>query len=344
MILLAALAVGARLAWMQLAPTIAHHPQYQITADSIRITPQPPWIHSDVRAEVLRDAGLVGTLSIMDDSDKLNQRVRDAFAFHAWVAAVRHIVLSLPASIDVELEYRRPVAAVQVVADPAAPCSPIDVAAFRLPDADFSEVERRYLPRIVGVAGQPLVGKPWTDERVMEGARLAAGLGEVWAKLRLVEIIPSADPRVRGEIRYHTFELTTSGGTRIRWGAAPGHEADSGESPFNVKRQRLVDYATQHGKLDSIEGPELVDVRSDLVVVPRTAIAVRPADKPTAAARRFASREALPLSESCCVGGRSAGSSEVVARPRPSLRPTLRGQWRFRRGLRSRSARRRGRA
>jgi hypothetical protein len=280
--LVVALGVSVHLAWLQFAGTIARHPQYQITVDQIRITPPPPWIHSDVRAEVLRDAGLVGTLSVLDESEKLQQRVRDAFAFHPWVANVRRIVLSLPASIDVELDYRRPVAAVQASANPQATCSPIDVMGVRLPDADFSEVERRYLPRIVGVGGQPLVGKPWTDERVLDGARLVAGLSDVWTQLRLVEIIPSTEPRIRGDVRYHTFELTTSGGTRIRWGAAPGHEPDAGESPFTVKRQRLVEYAAAHGHLDSIEGPALVDVSKDLVIVPRTARRA-PADSDNAA-------------------------------------------------------------
>ena len=42
-------------------------PQYQLTADNIHITPPPPWIRSDIKAEVLRDAGLVGTLSVLDD-------------------------------------------------------------------------------------------------------------------------------------------------------------------------------------------------------------------------------------------------------------------------------------
>jgi hypothetical protein len=266
-----ALCISGHVAWQWFAADIARHPQYQITSDHIRISPLPPWIHADIRAEALRDGGLVGTLSVLDDGEKLQQRVRDAFGFHPWVAAVRSIKLSLPATLDVDLEYRRPVAAVQIGAAQVATCSPIDAAAFRLPDADFSEVERRFLPRIVGVTGQPLVGKPWTDERVLEGARLAAGLGDVWSQLRLVEITPSADAHVRGDVRFHTFELTTSGGTRIRWGAAPGREPEAGESTFAVKRQRLVDYATQHGKLDSIEGPELVDVRNDLVVVPRTA-------------------------------------------------------------------------
>ena len=40
---------------------------------------------------------------------------------------VKRIVLSLPASIDVELDYRRPVAAVQAMQNQETTCSPIDV-------------------------------------------------------------------------------------------------------------------------------------------------------------------------------------------------------------------------
>src|SRR5882724_391135 len=71
--LVVALGVGVHLAWLQFAATIARHPQYQITVDQIRTTPPPPWIHSDIRAEVLHDAGLVGTLSVLDDSGKLQE-------------------------------------------------------------------------------------------------------------------------------------------------------------------------------------------------------------------------------------------------------------------------------
>ena len=69
----------------------------------------------------------------------------------------------------------------------------------------------------------------------------------------------------------YTFEIITSGGTRIVWGAAPGQEASAGESAFDQKRKRLLDYAAQHGQLESIDGPAAIDVRSDLVVTPRTA-------------------------------------------------------------------------
>ena len=78
-------------------PTIARHPQYQITAENIHITPPPPWIRSDIKAEVLRDAGLVGNaLGARRLGQRLPQRVRDAFEFHPWVASVERITKRLP--------------------------------------------------------------------------------------------------------------------------------------------------------------------------------------------------------------------------------------------------------
>ncbi len=269
--LLVGLGFAAHYIWQRYAPTVARHPQYRITADDIQITPPPPWIRSDIKTEVLRDAGLVGTLSVLDDWDALAQRVRDAFEMHPWVASVERITKRLPSALDVELKYRRPVAAVESIEPHGVTFLPIDERAIRLPDADLTETERRYLPRISGVTGRPLVGDAWEDPRVVGGAQLAAALADVWQQLRLVEIISPPQPQVHNDTRIYTFDIITSGGTRIVWGATTGQETTIGESPFDAKRKRLLDYAAQHGKLESIDGPASVDVRSDLVVTPRTA-------------------------------------------------------------------------
>jgi hypothetical protein len=264
-----AVGYGGHLAWQHYLPAIARHPQFQITADNLHITPLPPWIRADVKAEVLRDSGLVGTLSVIDDHQRLQQRVRDAFTFHPWVASVGQIKIDLPASLDVELQYRRPVAAVEAVDQNAVSYMPVDALGVRLPDSDFSDYERRSLPRVTGVMGLPSIGERWTDERVTNAASLADKLADVWSQLRLVEIIPSMHAQVRGDTSFYAFEMKTSGGTLIVWGAAPGREQDAAESPFEAKRKRLLDYASSYGRLDSIDGPESVDVRSDLVVKPR---------------------------------------------------------------------------
>lgn len=267
------LAVGyaGHLAWRHYLPAIAQHPQFQITPENVHVTPPPAWVRSDVKFEVLRDAGLLGHLSVIDDHQRLQQRVRDAFTFHPWVAAVHKIQIDLPASLLVELEYRRPVAAVEAVNRESVSYLPVDASGIRLPDEDFSDVECRALPRITGVTGVPSVGERWNDDRVTSAAALAARLADIWSQLRLVEIVPSLHAQVRGNTSFYAFDIMTSGGTRIVWGAAPGREQDASESPFDAKRKRLLDYAATHGQLDSIDGPASVDVRSELVVLPRTA-------------------------------------------------------------------------
>jgi len=267
------LAVGyvGHLASQHYLPKIARHPQFQITAENVHVTPPPRWIRTEIKAEVLRDSGLLGNLSVIDNHQRLQQRVRDAFAFHPWVAAVGRIKIDLPASLDVQLRYRQPVAAVEAVDRARVSYLPIDATGVRLPDADFSDYERRSLPRICGVSDLPSVGERWTDPRVTGAATLAAKLADIWSQLRLVEIIPSVHAQVRGDESYYVFEIVTSGGTRIVWGAPPGREQDAAESPFGTKRQRLLDYAAGPGQLDSIDGPASVDVRSSLIVMPRTA-------------------------------------------------------------------------
>ena len=271
LLLLVALGVVIHQLWQRYAPVVARHPQYQITADRIHITPQPEYIHADIKAQVLRDSGLLDNLSVLQDDQELNRRVREAFEFNPWVLGVRKITKGLPSSLDVELTYRVPVAAVELADSSSVSYLPVDVYAIRLPEADMADVLRRYLPRVTGIISRPPIGEVWNDPRVIGGAHLAAALSDVWKQLRLVEIIPSSHVEVRGDVQFYTFEIISSGGTRIAWGAPPGEEQEAGESPFTVKRQRLLDFVAGTAVLDSINGPEVLDVRRELKVVPRTA-------------------------------------------------------------------------
>ena len=269
--MLVGLGFAAHFLWVRTAPTVARDPQYILAAERIQITQPPTWIRSDIKTQVLRDSGLAGTVSVLDDWDTLTKRVKDAFELHPWVASVERITRRLPSSLDIELKYRRPIAAVESSDPSGVMFLPIDDHAVRLPEGDLTETERRYLPRVSGVTGRPRVGDVWDDPRVIGGAKLAAQLADVWQQLRLVEILASAQNSTRDDRPLYTFEIVTTGGTRIIWGATPGQESTSGDSPFTQKRQRLLDYAAQHGKLESIDGPAVLDVRSDVVVTPRTA-------------------------------------------------------------------------
>jgi hypothetical protein len=270
LIFLLGLGIGAHFMWQRDAATIARHPQYRLTEDSIHITQPPAWIRSDIKAQVIRDSGLT-SLSVLDEGETLTRRVKDAFEFHPWVASVERITKRLPASLEIELKYRRPIAAVESRDADGVTYLPIDERAVRLPEGDLTPAECRYLPRISGVTGRPRVGDAWNDPRVVGGAKLAAALTDVWQKLRLVEIIAVLQSGPHDDTQVYAYEIITTGGSRVVWGAAPGQESSAGESAFDQKRQRLLDYAAQHGKLESIDGPAAIDVRGDLVVTPRTA-------------------------------------------------------------------------
>jgi hypothetical protein len=270
-LLLIFLAIAGQILWSRAKPTIAQDKHYLLVAENVTITPAPPWIRSDIKTQALRDSGLLGTLSVLDDWDMLSRRVKEAFEFHPWVASVNRITRKLPGSLDVELAYRKPIAAVESSDANGIMFLPIDATGVRLPEADLSEAERRYLPRISGITGRPLIGDKWDDPRVVGGANLAQHLADVWQQLRLVEIIAAAQTSPRDEKQVYRFEIVTTGGTRILWGMKPGDESATGESPFIEKRKRLLDYASQHGNLESIDGPAVLDIRSELVVTPRTA-------------------------------------------------------------------------
>src|SRR4051794_18080525 len=269
--ILVGLGFGGHLLWRSTAPTVARAPEYALTPDRIHISARPAWIRSDIKSQVLRDSGLTGTISLLDNWDTLSWRIKEAFSLHPWIASVDRIERRLPGSLDVDVTYRRPIASVESSDPNGVMFLPIDEHAVRLPEADLTEVERRYLPRISGITGRPQVGDAWDDPRVQGGARLAAQLFDVWQKLRLVEILANMPTTARDEKLPCTFEIVTIGGTHIIWGATPGQELPGAESPFNQKRQRLLDYASQHGKLESIDGPAVLDVRCDVVITPRTA-------------------------------------------------------------------------
>lgn len=271
LLLLVGLGVGAHFVWRSAADKIAHDPHYLLMAENIHISPPPAWIRSDVKTQALRNAGLDGTLSVLDDWEVLSKRVKEAFEFHPWIAKVDRITRKMPHSLDIDVRYRKPIAAVESSDVGGVMFLPIDENAIRLPEDDLTDTERRYLPRVSGITGRPLVGDRWDDPRVVGGAKLAAQLADVWQQLRLVEIIANLQTSPHDEKQIYRFEIVTTGGTRIVWGMTPGDELRTGESPFPQKRQRLLDYAAQHGKLESIDGPAVLDVRSEVVVTPRTA-------------------------------------------------------------------------
>ena len=112
LLLLAGLFVGGAIwAWAKFKDRILAGPEYRIAAEQVEITPQPPWIQSDIRAEVLHSPALDGPLSILDDD--IVDRITNAFARHPWVAKVGRVSKQYGA-VKVELAYRKPVCMIEL--------------------------------------------------------------------------------------------------------------------------------------------------------------------------------------------------------------------------------------
>ncbi|QEG35355.1 cell division protein FtsQ/DivIB [Bythopirellula goksoeyrii] len=258
---------GMTKVWQQVAPSIIHRPPYLLSAERITATPPPEWIAADVCSEVVHNTGLNGRLSTLDDS--FMSVVEDAFVLHPWIASVVKIRKLYPDGVHVEVTYRKPVAVVEMSSPQGMLLVPVDQQAVHLPSKDVPELYKRYLPRIQNVVERPPVGQRWDDLRVTGAADLAMRLSDVWEQLSLVDILPSTRPEILDEHRYYVYDLMTRGGTRVVWGAAPA-QAPPGEDDFTAKLERLRSCVADIGPLDSVHSPEVVDVRNQLSVTPRT--------------------------------------------------------------------------
>lgn len=234
--------VGLRLAWDRLSGSLATDPRYQVTAEQIVVTPQPAWIHADVKAEVIRDSSL-SQLSLTDP--KCAERVGQAFAMHSWIERVVRVEKQYPSRIVVEVAYRSPIAAVEVAGSGTAGLLFVDAAGILLPSQDFAENQTRNFLRIDAGRTAPsgVEGMPWGDAKVVKGAAIAAALGERFKDLSLYKIVATTTSTGNEQ-----FELQTRDGGRIIWGHAPASEP-LGEPTASSKIARLEAEATTRGGL-----------------------------------------------------------------------------------------------
>ncbi len=264
-VFLAIVGIGWWLSWNRVRDRVLSDGDYHLNPREMVITPLPPWIHADVKTEVIRDASLDGSLSILDDD--LTKRVANAFSLHPWVAKVQRVSKHHPARVEVELTYRRPVAMVEVSGGLMA----VDAAGTLLPSEDFSEAEAKKYPRVARIESHPvgLFGAPWGDVHVTGAAQIAAALGDRWQPLKLYRVLAPLRPGASPDVDGYTYELTTHAGTRIIWGRPPGSEP-TGELSALSKVRLLEQIAAQQGSLDSIGSP--IDLRSGDAAAARTAV------------------------------------------------------------------------
>lgn len=237
-------------------PNPAEQEDWQITVERIHITDPPHWIPRDFVEQVVHQAGLPETMSLRDET--LVGKIASAFAGHPWVLRVKQVQKGWPARIDITLEYRRPVAMVEV----AGGLYPVDADSVLLPPGDFSIADTRLYPLVLGASSTPqgTAGKAWGDAQILGAARLADVLSDYWKKFHLTTIhlprLESTDDSVKDSI----FQLETTGGSRIIWGRAPG-SGHPGELTAAQKIGRLERYQEEYTSFEKPDGPYEIDIR-----------------------------------------------------------------------------------
>ncbi len=259
--------VAVMLAWNRWGAPSTRGADYVVTPEKIELTGQPGWIHADVKTEVIR----ASSLSRLELGDRrLVEQVAQAFALHPWIAKVTRVEKQFPARVLVTVEYRRPVAAVELAREGRRELLFVDAEGVLLPSLDFAGNQAADYLRISGITSTPasVYGSPWGDEAVAGAARIAAAWGNRFKQAGLYRILPVESSS--GEI---TYELRTPGDTRIVWGLAPGRESTA-EASAEQKIAALLAYIADKGPLDRPGGEHLLDLRQlSGKTAPRTATA-----------------------------------------------------------------------
>ena len=253
--------VGLVTAWNHWGGLVTGDSQYRLQADCLEMTPQPSWIRSDIKDEVIQQ-GSLSSMPLLDH--QLTVNVARAFELHSWVERVERVQKRPGPVVQVELIYRRPVAMVEVLSDDQPGLLPVDRFGVVLPPGDFSADQARDYLRVVVDYHQPIgpLGTSWGDDRVEGGAVIASLLQEIdWQEVGIYRVvaISQEDNPTRSDFRY---DLLTRNQQRIHWGKAPGSELE-GEASAGKKISRLVEYVQQHGGLNGNQDSQIIDLRQE---------------------------------------------------------------------------------
>lgn len=247
--------------WGRFSTRILAGKDYIVTAENIHIPQPPPWIRTDLKSEAIV-SGSLEQLNVQQED--LSPRVAAAFKMHPWVSEVRRVTKRYPAQVIVDLNYRRPIAMVEVdnMFDIDKGLYPVDPHGTLLPTAGFTFAEADQFPRIIADEATPngAPGTAWGDPRVHGGAKIAQLLEKSWKRLQLVSITAHRDHHSSLSTPAVTFELATVQQTTILWGHAPGEE-ERGEPRGERKVQRLLGFVGKHGSLDAVSPGEVIDLR-----------------------------------------------------------------------------------
>jgi hypothetical protein len=232
--------IGGYLAWTQWGAERLGQQFYGLEQEQVTVTAPPEYIRRNLIAEVFTTHEL-DKISLLDR--KATATIGEAFRLHPWVDEVLRVEKRRD-GVEIQLRYRRPVAAVFVAQsdhpDVIGPCFFfVDAEGTLLPSRDFAEADaERYL--MIHIAdtypSAKSEGVPYGDRRVVAAASIAALLDPLRESLQLFAIDLANPQRAYNEP--WKFELVRHDGQRLVWGSPPGEE-QPGEPTAEQKLERL---------------------------------------------------------------------------------------------------------
>ncbi|MCA9137230.1 MAG: hypothetical protein KDB00_10735 [Planctomycetales bacterium] len=208
---------------------------------AVTLSPAHEYVRTDLVSEVYRDTRL-SELSPLDR--RVTEKLASAFVSNPWVKHVRSVRKLPGGKIEIDVDYRRPVAVfhltgdkewLQTIDDYLASIGaaiqggadnayfPLDGDGVLLPTEKMTSEDTRNLIHIEVSRVFPTgtKGTPFGDRRVESAALLAKLLDAVRDNVRVAKIVVSGDPRFN---LVPELELTLGDGTQLFWGSPPGME------------------------------------------------------------------------------------------------------------------------
>ncbi len=240
----------ATILWEQHHESLVDHGLYRISPENVHINEPPVWLQTPLRNSL---AELTESGKSLLDTDMV-PAAADFASRLPWVRTVNRIEKNA-SGLEMQLEYRQPIALVDPINAPAVPVDADGVVfdATLLQSSEQSRLETDLL-RINMPWLDLNSALPWhtaADQRITAGARLAEYLGANAKTLGLFRVV-TYDRPTRLETEQPQWEIWTPNRTRVFWGAAPGFETNR-ESSAAIKMAALEQFVDKFGRLEDFE-------------------------------------------------------------------------------------------
>jgi hypothetical protein len=259
---------------------------YSLKMENIELTPQPAWIHCDVRAEVYRNGGL-SEVSLLEPT--ATATIAHAFDAHTWIKSTNRVRKTSGGKVQVDVLYRRPAAMVYyrpaaVLGNPNPPankglCLPVDEDGFVLPGNDFTQEQVHNYFMIFAPNAAPAgdVGMTFGDDRITEALLLCKLLEPLRVPLKLacIYVEPDTIQQQLGGQSSWLMNVATEDKRNIIWGHAPGKE--SKDEP--LVEEKIASVRSWLGTPAESSDVAVLDLRQRRTLVQRLINTVPPAER-----------------------------------------------------------------